>query len=85
MGPVVAADAGAAVRRDTTGAQPAHSSDVCPRRVEPGVFGIRHPVLLLPEGIADRLTPAQLEAVLAHEMCHVRRCDNLTAAIHLYS
>jgi uncharacterized protein (TIGR03435 family) len=51
--------------------------------VEPGVFGIRHPVLLLPEGIADRLTPAQLEAVLAHEMCHVRRCDNLTAAIHL--
>ena len=52
-------------------------------RLEPGVFGIRKPVLLLPEGITDRLTPAQLEAVLAHELCHVRRRDNLTAAIHM--
>jgi uncharacterized protein (TIGR03435 family) len=51
--------------------------------MEPGVFGIFRPVLLLPEGIADRLTPAQLEAILAHELCHVRRRDNLTAAIHM--
>jgi len=28
------------------------------------------------------LTPAQLRAVLAHEACHIRRHDNLTAAIH---
>jgi bla regulator protein blaR1 len=28
-------------------------------RLEPGVFGVRRPVLLLPDGIADRLTPAQ--------------------------
>jgi uncharacterized protein (TIGR03435 family) len=54
-----------------------------PTRVEPGVFGIREPVLLLPEGILHRLTPAQLAAVIAHEMCHVRRRDNLTAAIHM--
>jgi RND family efflux transporter MFP subunit len=52
-------------------------------RLEPGVFGIRKLVLLLPEGITERLTPEQLEAVLAHELCHVRRRDNLTAAIHL--
>ena len=52
-------------------------------RVEPGVVGIRKPVLLLPAGITDRLTPDQLDAVLAHEMCHVRRRDNLTAAIHM--
>jgi uncharacterized protein (TIGR03435 family) len=52
-------------------------------RLEPGVFGIFKPVLLLPEGIADRLTPAQLQTVLAHELCHVRRHDNLTAAIHM--
>ncbi len=52
-------------------------------RLEPGVFGILRPVLLLPEGITDRLTPAQLEAVIAHELCHVRRRDNLTAAIHM--
>jgi bla regulator protein BlaR1 len=54
-----------------------------PARLEPGVFGIRKPVLLLPEGITDRLTPLQLEAVLAHELCHVRRHDNLTAVIHM--
>jgi len=52
-------------------------------RLEPGVFGIFKPALILPDGIAERLTPAQLEAVLAHELCHVRRKDNLTAAVHM--
>jgi bla regulator protein blaR1 len=52
-------------------------------RVEPGVLGVLRPVLLLPNGITDRLTPAQLNAVLAHEMYHVRRRDNLTAALHM--
>jgi uncharacterized protein (TIGR03435 family) len=54
-----------------------------PGRLEPGVFGIWKPALLLPEGIAERLTPEQLEAVLAHELRHVHRRDNLTAAIHM--
>jgi bla regulator protein BlaR1 len=40
-------------------------------------------ILLLPAGIAERLTPPQLEAVLAHELCHVRRRDNLLALIHM--
>jgi bla regulator protein BlaR1 len=52
-------------------------------QIEPGVFGILRPVLLLPEGIAGRLTAAQLNAIVAHEMAHVRRRDNLTAAIHM--
>jgi len=52
-------------------------------RLEPGVFGIFNPVLLLPDGIAGRLNPEQLKAVIAHELCHVRRRDNLTAAIHM--
>jgi bla regulator protein blaR1 len=52
-------------------------------RLEPGIFGILRPVLLLPEGIADRLTSGQLHAVIAHELCHARRRDNLTAAIHM--
>jgi bla regulator protein BlaR1 len=52
-------------------------------RMEPGVFGIRKPVLLLPEGITKCLSQGQLEAVVAHELCHVRRRDNLTAAIHM--
>jgi bla regulator protein blaR1 len=54
-----------------------------PAPMEPGVFGIFRPILLLPEGITDRLTPDQLQAVIAHELCHMRRRDNLTAAIHL--
>jgi beta-lactamase regulating signal transducer with metallopeptidase domain len=44
-----------------------------PVPLEPGVFGIFKPVLLLPEGILERLSPDQLQAILAHELCHVRR------------
>jgi bla regulator protein blaR1 len=54
-----------------------------PAFIEPGVFGIFRPVLLLPDGIATQLTPAQLEAILAHELCHIRRRDNLAATIHM--
>jgi uncharacterized protein (TIGR03435 family) len=51
--------------------------------LEPGVFGVFQPVLLLPEGITDRLAPAHLDAIIAHELCHIRRRDNLTAALHM--
>jgi bla regulator protein blaR1 len=51
--------------------------------LEPGVFGIVRPVLILPEGIAERLAPAELKAILAHELCHIRRRDNLAAALHM--
>ncbi|HEX3878250.1 MAG TPA: M56 family metallopeptidase [Bryobacteraceae bacterium] len=51
--------------------------------IEPGIFGLFRPVLLLPEGIVDKLTAHQFEAVLAHELCHARRRDNLTAALHM--
>ena len=51
--------------------------------LEPGVYGIFRPVLLLPDGIADRLSSAHLKAILAHEICHIRRRDNLAAAIHM--
>src|SRR5215475_6671906 len=54
-----------------------------PDRLEPGVFGIRKPILLLPEGIGERLTSGQLQSIIAHELCHVRRRDNLTAAVHM--
>jgi len=50
--------------------------------IEPGVFGVFRPVLLLPTGIAARLSSAQLQAVVAHELVHVRRRDNLWAAVH---
>jgi len=51
--------------------------------LEPGVFGIARPVLIWPEGISEHLDDAHLEAVLAHEVWHVRRRDNLAAAIHM--
>ena len=51
--------------------------------LEPGIFGIARPVLMWPEGISERLEDAHLEAILAHEVWHVRRHDNLAAAIHM--
>ena len=51
--------------------------------VEPGVFGVFRPVLLWPAGISKHLQDNHVEAILAHEVAHVRRRDNLTAAIHM--
>ena len=54
-----------------------------PASMEPGIFGLFQPILLWPQAITVRLQDMHLEAVLAHEVCHVRRRDNLTAAIHM--
>jgi len=51
--------------------------------LEPGIFGIARPVLVWPEGISKHLDDAHLDAILAHELWHVRRRDNLAAAIHM--
>lgn len=56
---------------------------VSPGLVEPGVVGFLRPILLLPAGIETRLTLAQMQAVVAHELCHIRRRDNATAALHM--
>ncbi len=50
---------------------------------EPAVAGIMRPILLIPEGIEGWLSTEQLRAVLAHERCHVKRRDNLMAALHM--
>jgi uncharacterized protein (TIGR03435 family) len=50
---------------------------------EPGIVGIRRPVLLLPDGLLERLTPAQLIALIAHERCHLRCGDNFIAMLHM--
>src|SRR5262249_30408243 len=50
---------------------------------EPGIVGILRPALLLPNGLIERLSSEQLEAVVNHELCHVRRRDNLMAAIQM--
>jgi uncharacterized protein (TIGR03435 family) len=51
--------------------------------LEPGVVGLWRPTLLLPAGLEHYLTPSQLRAVIAHELSHIRRRDNDTAAIHM--
>ena len=54
-----------------------------PSAYEPGVVGIVRPVLLFPEGLVDRLSRAQLDAILAHERAHIRAHDNLLAMVHM--
>jgi len=53
-----------------------------PAGLEPGVFGVFRPVLLIPADIAQHLHSAQWEPIIAHEMFHVRGRDNLAAAMH---
>jgi len=51
--------------------------------LEPGIFGTVSPILLWPHGISERLEDRHLDAILTHELLHVRRRDNLAAAIHM--
>ncbi len=51
--------------------------------LEPAVFGIFRPVLLVPQGLLNRLSPKELRAIYTHELCHVRYRDNLAAAAHM--
>jgi HEAT repeat protein len=43
----------------------------------PAVIGWLRPVVLVPASLASGLTPLQVEAILAHELAHVRRHDYL--------
>ena len=54
-----------------------------PTMLEPGLVGLWRPVLLVPETLFDHLDRPGIEALVAHEACHYRRGDNLTAAVHM--
>lgn len=43
----------------------------------PSVVGVLRPVILVPAGIATGMSAEQLDALLAHELAHVRRADAL--------
>ena len=49
--------------------------------IGPGVAGSVWPVVLWPRGISDRLTDEEMASVFAHELCHVRRRDNVISAL----
>jgi bla regulator protein blaR1 len=50
---------------------------------EPGVFGVLRPTLILPSDLVDSLSRNQLDAVIAHELGHIHRRDNLWSALHM--
>lgn len=47
----------------------------------PVLIGFVKPAILLPVALASRLSPAQVEAVLAHELAHLRRRDTCSLAV----
>jgi TonB family protein len=51
--------------------------------LEPGLVGIMRPALLVPRDLEVSLTRAELAAIVAHELSHFERRDNLTAVAHM--
>lgn len=51
--------------------------------LEPGIFGVLKPKLVWPRSISEKLSEGQIEAIVAHEVVHVQRRDNLAAALHM--
>ncbi len=48
---------------------------VSPNASSPAVCGLLRPVILIPQSLAPRLQPHDLQAVLLHELAHIRRGD----------
>ncbi len=75
----------AAVRTGSRVPLPVPIPVICsPSFLAPGVFGVLRPVLLLPEGIFEHLTPEQWKTLIAHELCHVRHRDNLITMVQMF-
>ena len=53
------------------------------RTTSPSVVGWLRPVILIPASAITGLSPLQLEAVLAHELAHVRRHDYLVNLLQM--
>jgi beta-lactamase regulating signal transducer with metallopeptidase domain len=51
----------------------------------PATLGFLRPVILLPPATALHITPQQLEALLAHELAHVRRHDYLVNVLQMFA
>jgi len=55
------------------------SSQVC----EPGLWRVRRPMIVLPEGVAGRLADEEIEAVMTHELIHALHRDNLIGNLQM--
>ncbi|MBA2340324.1 MAG: M56 family metallopeptidase [Pyrinomonadaceae bacterium] len=52
---------------------------ISPRISEPGAWGVWRSLILMPAGLAERLTDTELEAIMTHELLHIKRRDNLVS------
>ncbi|WP_461374492.1 M56 family metallopeptidase [Candidatus Aquicultor sp.] len=43
----------------------------------PAVIGVTNPIIVLPDGLVDMLSGDELEAVIAHELAHIKRKDSI--------
>ncbi len=51
--------------------------------ISPAVFGLLHPVLLMPKRLFEQTTPAQRNMLLTHELVHLQRHDLAWSCLHL--
>jgi len=52
---------------------------VLDENLEPGVWGIWRPRIVLQETLASHLSNAELETIMTHELVHTKRWDNLVS------
>jgi beta-lactamase regulating signal transducer with metallopeptidase domain len=69
--------------RDVLGLSESVGLLISPMKIEPAVWRIRKPVVVLPESIASQLNDAELETIMLHELVHVQRRDNLTGQLQV--
>ena len=51
--------------------------------ISPFMVGILNPVIVLPDNLIDGLSEHELEAILAHEIAHIKRRDNFWLGLSL--
>lgn len=56
---------------------------ISPLQIEPAVWRVWRPTVVLPDSIAGHLDDAELEAILLHELVHIQRRDNLIGNLQL--
>jgi TonB family protein len=56
---------------------------ISPLKIEPGVWRVWCPVIVLPESMATLLDDGELEAIMLHELIHIQRRDNLVGHFQL--
>jgi beta-lactamase regulating signal transducer with metallopeptidase domain len=80
QGPITAVVSKLAARM---GVRRSVSVRVAPATMAPATFGLFRPVILLSTATVLGISPQQLEAVLAHELAHIRRHDYLVNVLQM--